>query len=94
MPIRQMTKQQILNAKQMLNNGSNKTCVAKTFSVTRVTLRKILKEYEEFGDAAIDKRSKPYPHRSGGGSEWMMDGKKIRSEFLHLASMWNEYLYR
>lgn len=93
MPIRQMTKSQILQALRMLDQGHSKTKVAEAMTVTRVTLRKTLKEYQQYGDAALDHQSKPYPYRSGSLT-LIVDSQRIRQEYLDKADEWADVLYR
>ncbi|TQV82840.1 helix-turn-helix domain-containing protein [Aliikangiella coralliicola] len=92
MPIRQMTKQQILTAENMLLEGYSKSCIAREMNVTRVTLRKILREYREYGDAALDFTSKRYPKPSKVSR--IHNSKPIRKEFEENAESWRRVLYR
>ncbi|TQV80246.1 hypothetical protein [Aliikangiella coralliicola] len=92
MPIRQMTKQQILIAENMLTEGYSKSFIAREMNVMRVTLRKILKEYREFGDEALDLTSKRYPISNRVSR--IHNSKPIRKEFEENADNWKHVLYR
>jgi len=93
MPIRQMSKEQILRANKMLDDGVSKSRVAAEMGVTRVTLRKILKEYSERGDEAIDETSKRYPTRAKIEYQASKVGKGIGREIKERKSIWDMVLY-
>jgi len=92
MPIRQMTKEQILEAQRRLRRGETKRDIARIMNVTRVTLRKILNEYELYGDAALDTVSKPYPTRSKS-EERVRRLKGVEVEIHDKKSIWDAVLF-